>query len=1144
MTNNELFVLDPSDNNLMNDGVVNINTTHDLKGIRTIRHELKTFVCEGEYERGINLILSTYLKHIDDPKQPAAWVSGFFGSGKSHLIKMLKYYWENFEFESGETARTIKELPMSVREQLTELDRKQSIYGKLAISGTLKDFPSKDIRYSFLQLMLNALKLPQQYHLFKFVHWARSENIYDELKQTVEESGKDFNKELQSLFVSNLIASTVLKLKPDFASSEAEARSLFKAQFKRVEFLDRMQLLSTIKDEVLPLFFGDKIPCTIVILDEVQQFIGDDQSKTLDIQNLAQDVCDSFDGKFLLVGSGQNALSDTPQLSPLQDRFTVKVNLSDADVKKVTQKTVLAKKPSAIPAVEQQMESALGEISRNLHNSAFAYTNSDRSELTADYPLLPSIRRFWAKVIQVIDVAGTSGQLRSQLRIVDESVKRVAGLPLGHIVPGDFVFEQKQNQLLQNSILLNETNNLINERLAFRDTDPDKYLEGRVLSVVFLIGQLPEAMPGGKLKANNQTIADLLISDLTVSSQDFREQVDRAIKRLVDETMLMTVDDEYKLQTKIGTEWEQVFQSHVIRLNNSGQEELNRNRQEAFLKKMEAKAKGLNILHGTSRQKREFQLWDRAEKPSVQTKLHLWVRDGWNENEGVMLEEIRSEGSDTPLAYLYIPKQRDTELRGEIIKYIAAKRTLEEKGMQSSLEGQQAYRAMETRMKRAEIGLQDMADRVVEDARVYLAGGTPTDSGNLFDNIKEALLAIADRQFPEFKSKADLIGWDKALSRAISKQPDALRAVQHNGETKDHPAAAELLRYIGTSAKSGRDIRAHFMQSPYGWSQDAADALMIALTNAEVLSSTEADLRTGNINRAEFRKETHSLTAMEKITLRKLFQEAGIGCQPNMEFEASEEYLNQLLQLAAQVSGEPPLPKRIDTGFLKNIQHLTGNARLSEIHGLREKLKDHYTSWTARMELLTERQKNWVLAGQLRDSLPDGETKLREEYDAIRENRLIFQEPDPIAPLLQQMTGYLNNILNVLIKEYLEEYEMRMEELLTAEAFQYLDQKVKHRILSENQLIHKHEPRHLEAEKLANHLRKIPLDLWRTKISALQQQFDRAMQQAVQHSQPKAEFYALPRKTLKTKAEIQAYTDKLREELIALLDDAESITLQ
>jgi len=465
MKNKELFTLNPEENNLINDGVVEINTAIDEKGLQIIYHELKTFVCEGEYQRGLHRILQTYLKYLDEPKQPSVWVSGFFGSGKSHLIKILGYLWEDFKFPNGETARSIKQLPDDVNDLIVELNRKQKVFGRLSISGTLKDFPSADIRYSFLQLFLNKLGLPAQYHHFKFVYWAKQEGIYDDLKAIIESQGKSFKHEYENLFVSSALAKAVLELKPEFAENEAKVKENFKANFRRIDSINRDQFIHCIKNEILPMFFGDKIPLTIIVLDEVQQFIGNDSDKSIDVQNLEQDISSNFDGKFLLVGTGQNALSETSLLQRLQARFTVNVNLSDTDVETVTRKTVLEKKPSVIKPLDQILEGALGEISRNLSGTDFAYVTSDRSMLVADYPILPSTRKFWKKILQVIDTAGTSGQLRSQLRIVDESIKKVANKDAGNIVPADLIFEQKQAQLLQNALLLNDTNNLTKQLL-------------------------------------------------------------------------------------------------------------------------------------------------------------------------------------------------------------------------------------------------------------------------------------------------------------------------------------------------------------------------------------------------------------------------------------------------------------------------------------------------------------------------------------------------------------------------------------------------------------------------------------------------------------------------------------------------------
>ena len=75
---------------LVNEGVANVNDDTSGQALNVLRYELETFVCDGQYEKGMSHILETYLKNIDQAQQPAVWVSGFYGSGKSHLVKMLR----------------------------------------------------------------------------------------------------------------------------------------------------------------------------------------------------------------------------------------------------------------------------------------------------------------------------------------------------------------------------------------------------------------------------------------------------------------------------------------------------------------------------------------------------------------------------------------------------------------------------------------------------------------------------------------------------------------------------------------------------------------------------------------------------------------------------------------------------------------------------------------------------------------------------------------------------------------------------------------------------------------------------------------------------------------------------------------------
>ena len=70
-------------------------------------------------------------------------------------------------------------------------------------------------------------------------------------------------------------------------------------------------------------------------------------------------------------------------------------------------------------------------------------------------------RRFWEHCFRQIDAAGTHSQLRSQLRIIHDAIKKISGRPLGAVVPGDELFEALAPEMVNTGVLLRE----INERI-------------------------------------------------------------------------------------------------------------------------------------------------------------------------------------------------------------------------------------------------------------------------------------------------------------------------------------------------------------------------------------------------------------------------------------------------------------------------------------------------------------------------------------------------------------------------------------------------------------------------------------------------------------------------------------------------------
>lgn len=1146
MKNKDLFTLNPVQINLKNEGVAKIRAINEKEDLSIVEYELKTFVCEGEYHDGLKKMLENYANWQNESKSdvPAFWVSGFYGSGKSHLVKMASYLWNDFEFPNVKTARIIKPLPQDIKDLFVEIDRKQKINGKLSIAGTLRDFPSKDIRYSFLQIFLSSLGLPQQYHHFKFVHWLKKEGIYDGVHAILETGGKNIKTEIERIFVSTALAKAVLEFKPEMADGEAKLLELFRAQFARVETIGREDFIKTIREEILPLSFGNKIPCTIIILDEVQQFIGTDANLAFDVQLLAEDLCSRFDGKFLLVGTGQNALTDTPNLQRLMARFRIPVQLTNTDIQTVIRKTILDKKPTAITPLNTKLDTSSGEIARNLEGTVFGYLTDDKNTLVADYPLLPSTRKFWYKVLQVVDVAGTSGQLRNQLRLIDDSLKTIAEKEIGQIVPADFIFTQTRADLIQAGLLLNDTSNLIQGKKA---QGGDAEIEGRILSAVFLLDQITSNIPDTGLKSNEHTIADLLIDNLNTNSDTFRTKVKGLIKKLVEEKVLMPINDEFKLQTKIGAEWEQEFTKQYIKLNNSGDDQIQALRREKIIAHFKDKTKSISVTQGTSRMVREFELWDKDTMPNTEHKLNLWIRDGWFENETSVENEIRAAGNNAPLAYAFVKKFRDPELRTEIIKYLAAGSAINAMGLPSTPEGEQAKKSMETRQSQAKTVIQDLIEKICDEAIVFLAGGNKVQSGTLKENIQEALNSIADRQFPDFKSKADFLNWGQSLTRALAGNPDGLNAINYTGDVDKHPVASEILRFMGNSSKTGKDIRNQFMKAPYGWPQDAVDTMLIMLKNMQHISTSETDLKVARINQASFKKEVHILSARDKIAIRKLFQDAGITCPPNHEiFPYSNDYLDKLKTLATQVGGDAPRPEPINIEFIKEIENKEGNERLLEILQQKDLLQNTFSDWSEKGKLVSQKEPQWTLLfGLINHATNNAELEqLKTQVDAIRESRLLLQEPDLIQPILTAVTDKLLNILNKQKEQYNGIYDVRMGDLQANTYFKKLTPEQKHSILAKHQLLIKPEIKVLDSHSLLNQLNKTSLYTWDTKIAALPVQFQSALEDAVLLSAPQAKTYSLPRKTITSQTEIDSYVAALKAELENLLQESSSIILK
>ena len=1147
MKNRDIYQRDPSKTTLLNNGVATMTDALTDDERRTLRFELEHFVCEGEYQRGLVRILDAYMSNQGQPEQPAAWISGFFGSGKSHLAKMLRFLWTDYTFpEDGASARGLTRLPTDVQDVLKEITTLgKRAAGLHAAAGTLGAGAGDSVRLALLGIVFKSADLPESYPQARVCIWLKKNNIYEQVCGAVEAEGRDFRRELNDMYVSPLIAKGLLAADPNFAGNEKDARAALRAQFPKPKDITTDEFVTALQDVLAP---DGEMPCTVIILDEVQQYIGDDTSRSYVVQEVVEACSKRFGDRLLFLGTGQTALSGTPALQRLQGRFTVNVELSDTDVETVTRRVVLAKRSDRVNDVKAMLDGNAGELDRHLVGTKIGPRSEDQSVLVEDYPLLPVRRRFWEHALRAVDRAGTAGQLRTQLRIVYDAIRRTADDPLGTVVPADFLFEEISARLLQSGVLLRE----VNETIASQhDGSPDGRLKSRLCALVFLIRKLPrEAGVDIGVRATAAVLADLLVTDLAKDGASLRGQLPKQLDELVATGTLMKLDDEYSLQTRESSEWEAEFRNRQTKLVNDPTR-MSSKRAQLLGAAVQGSMGSVKLLHGQCKEPRKLAVHFGADPPQGTThETSVWIRDGWGADEKSVIADARAAGPDSPIIHVFVPKSLADALARVVAAQSAAKDTLEYKGVPSTPEGIEARQGMETRLTEANNSLRALVAEVVDGAKVYQGGGSERLEATLLDKVKEAANASLDRLFYDFKD-ADDDDWPKVIERARKGAEHPLEVLDYSGKTEDHPVCSAVLSFVG-SGKKGKDVRAHFSDPPYGWSRDAVDAALISLLGTGHLRATTngTPLKPGQLDQAktsgtDFRVESATINTRQRLKIRKLITTVGVACKPNEEVAAAGEFIATLSDLARRAGGDVPLPDRPDTSHLLDLQSLAGNEQLVGILNQHDKLLQNIEDWTKARDLAEKRlpayQRLQCLvrhAGGL-----DAAKKVQPQIDALAANRSLLDTTDPVPDLTKALADALRAALAEAEKHYAEVFDEESTRLESAESWQAIEQSDHDRILKGLNIAKATKGITGTEQEVLESLERISLEAWRTRTAALPQFFAEAHIQADKLVEPKTHHVKLDSATLRTPEEVKAWVTKTEQELLEQIKQGPIVVL-
>ena len=1134
----ETLARDPRKNALANSGQARIAAANDERAIAELRAELETFVCDGQYGDAIERILRSYLENLDRPRQNAAWVSGFFGSGKSHLLKMLGHLWVDTQFEDGASARSLVHgLPEAVVELLRELDTqvKRSKRPAIACAGTLPAGSSDFVKMTVLSVILESQNLPKQYAQADFCFWLQEQGFYETVHGAVEAAGKEWLKELNNLHVSGLIANAVLQCDPNFARDEKEARQTIRSRFpNKSEDLTTDEFLAMARKA---LEVDGELPLTILVLDEVQQYIGDSTDRAVAITELTEAICTQLDSKVMLVESGQSALSATPQLQKLKDRYRITAQLSDTDVEAVTRKVLLRKNPSSIGDIKTMLEQNSGEIAKHLDGTRITSRTEDSRIIVEDYPLLPTRRRFWEECFRSVDAAGTHSQLRSQLRILHDTLASMADGEIGAVIPADALYDNIASNLVNTGVLLNEIELRIRQ---LDDGTATGKLCKRICGLVFLISKLPRE--GGAdigVRATARIIADLMVDNITKDSGPLRKQIATELDRLASDGTLMKVGEEYRLQTTEGAEWDRAYREKVsgIRSNDA---DIHYKRDQLLGAAVQSAVSAVKLLHGEAKEKRSLHLHTGTNEPDTGgDQIVVWLRDGWSAARKDVESEARRRGQEDAVLHVFLERKAGDDLKKFISEVEATRQVIDHKGIPSTNEGREARESMQSRHVTAQHQLEELIHDIIRAGKIYQGGGNEIFGDELVHKLENGANASLARLFTEF-SDGDHKSWGIALKRAREGSDEPLKIIGWAKATEDHPVVRRVLTQIGNGAK-GNDIRKALQASPCGWPRDAIDAALIALhrngtvrvqLNGQPVAPGHLDQN--KISTAEFHPEKVRLSASQKLNLRGLFQKAGLSVKSGEEELKAQDFLAKLRSLASEAGGDAPLPAIPATTNIEELASKHGSEQLGEILANKDELETAIETWTKIRERITRRQPAWKQLEKLiryTAGLPIN-AEIVPEMEAIVSNRSLLDDTDHVTPLVTQVANALRAALTQQSDAMQKAHDNGMATLNADESWQQLDDITKQGMLKQVGLIQPSPPVIKTDEDVLRELDSISLEARASATAAVPARVAQALEKAARKQKPEAKRISVRPATLVDEAAVRAWLDEHETKLL------------
>lgn len=798
---------------------------------KSLHQELSEYIITKELRRHFRTFFDNYTKAIDQPTDKmGVWISGFFGSGKSHFLKMLSYLLSNKEVQGVPAIDYFKDKfddPMMYAQAVKCVSiPTESILFNIDIEGPINKDKTAVLR-TFAKMFYNHCGFyGDDLKIAKLERFIDRQGKTEEFRQKFEEVNGGPWVETRDSFAF-FEDDVVEVLQSVLGMSEQAARNWFNGE--ETNELSIAQLVSDIKEYVDSK--GDKFRLLFMV-DEVGQYIGDDGDLMINLQSLVEELGAKCMGKVWVMVTSQEAIDSVVKIagddfSKIQGRFNTRLSLSSSSVDEVIKKRVLAKTEEA-----DQLLHMVYDKEQAVLKNLFVFNDSvldikgfaDGGEFAATFPFVPYQFIIIQKVLAEIRKHGNSGKHlsggeRSMLSGFQEAAQKVQDKDENALLPF-YLFYDTVHTFLESAIrrVIDRCQNAADNHDGIEPQDV------AVLKLLYLVRYIDD------IKANIDNIATLMVDDIRTDKIALRASVTASLERLQSQNYVSRNGDTYAFLTDEEQDVAVDIKNTVVDSNQITQSIA----QTVFGDIYPAK----KFKHG----RYDFaydQYIDETLNGSASGGIRLRVitvaSDHYKDSDQQLIMESQVNNEAIVVLSGDTPYYDELEQAMKIRKYVKQKNVsqLPETIQDIIRKRQQQARHLEDRAK-------GYLEKAIVDAKVVVHGEIMAiKAGSAKDKLDAALSDLVESVYSKLNMVNHFVESDADILAILNGSADADLSLVGSGANNED-ALNEIsqwleLKSVGPTISMG-DVQRRYQAIPYGWKEIDIAALIARLIAQQKIS--------------------------------------------------------------------------------------------------------------------------------------------------------------------------------------------------------------------------------------------------------------------------------------------------------------------